>query len=478
MNRLALSFGLLALLVISHPCLAQVGGGGGAGGGGAGGGGGIGGGGAGGGGAGQNSAGIKIDADGIVSIVAFDDGSGLPDKKRRELLAQKNAPQNIDQRSKLRLVSLVQLEKEIGRLLSEEKPITRDLFYLAGLQRIDHVFVFPVEQDVCIAGPAEGFVPDSVGRMVGIESGRPVLRLDDFAIAVRTVSNSKQLGCSIDPEPSRIAALQKFVREGVPASVEEVEARFNEMDDILGLQNVRIDGVPGDSHFATILVEADYRMKRIAGGLDIPPVKGFKSHLAMMGSTGNSMQRWWFVPYYDAISRSPDGLAFRLSGQRAKLLAEEELVDAQGNRSSAQTTKKAIQAFAKHFSEKFPQLAEKLPVFAELQNLMDWSALAALLRKEQIPQRIDWKQELLLDQTRLTFLPFETPKKVPSQVSYKRAGNQIVGLVNGGVVVHPMVDFEISIAAPKDLEKLEKAHSTAMESTRNETHRWWWDAEP
>lgn len=424
----------------------------------------------------QNSAGIKIDAQGVLSLVIANDGSGLLDKKRRDAIAKKYLSPDVNQPSKLRFVSLVELEKQLQEMLSKEQPITPEMFYLAGLQRIEHVFVFPDEQDVVIAGRAEGFVPDAVGRMVGVDSGRPILRLDDLAVALRTVGKAKQLGCSIDPVPARLAELQKFVSLGEPASVQEVEERFNQMDDILGLQTVRIDGVPADSHFATILVEADYRMKRIAIGLEMPAVKGMKSHLAMIGTRGNTIQRWWFIPFYDAIARSEDGLAFQFIGQRAQLLTQEEVADAEGNRSNAPTTKVSVQAFAKLFTDKFAQLADKSPVFGELQNLIDWAMFAALLKKEQIPQRINWSQELFLDESRLTFPVFDVPKMVPSQVNYKQAGNIVVGLVCGGIVVHPQQAYDAVTAKAKNSAALGAIRSSVSTASRNESHRWWWDS--
>ena len=496
--------GAILLLTFLIPSLAwaQVGGGGGFGGGGGGGaGGGFGGGfggGAGGGAGGanqNNAAGIKIDAEGVVALTVAVDGSGLLDKKRREALAKKHLSADLNQRTPQRFVSLVQLERELNELLRNEQPIPEELFYLAGLQRIEQIFVFPEEQDLVIAGPAEGFIPDVSGRMVGVETGRPVLRLDDLCVALRTVPRTKQLGCSIDPVPQRLAELQQFIKQGVPASVEEVEARFNQMDDILGLQVVRIDGVPEDSHFATMVVEADYRMKRIAMGLETPAIKGLKSHLQMLGGGGNAMQRWWFIPDYDTISRSDDGLAFEFSGQRAQLVAEDEVADAQGHRSSAPTTRKTTHAFARQFTEKFGQLANKSPAFAELQNLIDWSVLAALLQQERIPERIGWKRELLLDETRLPHPRFEIPRKTPSQVNYKRVGNQVIGLVGGGVTVNPQrIAAQTSppsaksaaLLASQRIEAAQRITTTTASTTASTAastaastpvaHRWWWDS--
>jgi hypothetical protein len=425
----------------------------------------------------QNAGGIKIDAAGVVSLAIATDATGTLDKKRRELAARKSLNAEINQSSNLRCVSLVEWERTIEQLLVQQQPIPDDVFFLAGLQQITEIFVLPETGDLVIAGPADGFAPDAVGRMVGVNSGRPTLRLDDFVVALRTLIQSRDVGCSIDPVPERLAALQRFIAQGGPATANVVEARFKQMDEILGLQTVRIDGVPPDSHFAVALIEADYRMKRISMGLENPGVKGLKSHLAMIGAGGNTMQRWWFVPLYDAIYRTPDGLAFRFAGQRLQLLAEEELADAQGNRSAAGNTRVSTKAFAKQFTEKFPELAAKSPIFGELQNLTDWAVFAALLQREKLAEQIDWKMATLLDKERLVVPTFNAPKQIPSSVNYKRAGNLIVGLVGGGVIIQSGQTLNRSVTPATDLHRLEAVRDVAASAARNETHRWWWDSD-
>jgi hypothetical protein len=313
--------------------------------------------------------------------------------------------------------------------------------------------------------------------MIGVGSGRPTLRLDDFVVALRTLRHSRDVGCSIDPVPERLAELQKFIKQGGAATADVVEARFKQMDDILGMQTVRVDGVPSDTHFAVALVEADYRMKRIAMGHENPGVKGLKSHLAMLGANGNTMQRWWFVPLYDAIYRSEDGLAFQFTGQRLQLLAEEEIADAEGNRSGAATTRISTKAFAKQFTEKFPELAAKSPIFGELQNLTDWAVFVALLQKERLAEKVDWKMATLLDAQRLGVPTFNAPKQVPSSVNYKKAGSMIVGLVGGGVLIHPNQTLNKSITPATSTQRLDSVRDIATSAERSESHRWWWDAE-
>jgi Protein of unknown function (DUF1598) len=424
-----------------------------------------------------NAGGIKIDASGVVSLALANDASGSLDKKRREALAKKLLNADVNQSSKLRYVSLVELEKTVDALLSKPQPIPDDVFYLAGLQRIEEVFVLPETKDLVIAGPAEGFAPDAVGRMLGVASARPVLRLDDLAVALRTATRARHVGCSIDPVPERLAELVKFIKQGGPSNIEAVEERFKQMDDILGLQDVRVEGVPADSHFGVAFVEADYRMKRIAIGLENPGVKGMKSHLQMLGSAGgNAMQRWWFVPLYDGIYRSEDGLAFQFAGPRAQLLAEEELADAGGNRFSAPTTRVSIKAFSKHFTEKFPDLAAKSPVFGELQNLIDWTVFAALIQKERLAEKVDWKMATLLDEQRLTLPVYNAPKKIPSSVNYKRTAGSVVGLVCGGVVINPGEVLNKVTTPATDAQRLDALREAAGAANRIESHRWWWDA--
>ncbi len=424
----------------------------------------------------NNASGIKVDAQGVVSFALANDSAGVLDKKRREAAAKKNAVGDSSKRSDQRLVSLVKLERRVQECLAEGKPIPDEVFYLAGLQRIDQVFVFPDDKDLVIAGPAEGFVPDAVGRMIGVESGRPALRLDDLAVALRTLFKSREVGCSIDPVPERLASLQKFVQAGGPSTVAAVEARFKQMDDILGLQNVRVDGVPAETHFALSLIEADYRMKRISIGLENPGVKGLKSHLAMIGAGGNTIQRWWFVPLYDAIYRSDDGLAYQFEGQRVQLLSQEEMSDAQGNRSAAATTRLSTQAFAKQFTEKYPELADRSPIFAELQNLIDLAVLAALIQKERLDHKVDWKMTTLLDEQRFLVPTYPTPKQVPSLVNYKRAGSNIVGLVGGGVTIRPQQVLN-KLTSPPDSKapRLDAIRTTAASAKRTDSHPWWWD---
>src|SRR5205823_10826963 len=100
--------------------------------------------------------------------------------------AKGKLPANLLAPSKLRKVSLIGLERAIAKQVADGKPLDDAILHLAGLQRLQFVFCFPERGDVVIAGPAEGWVADPSGRVVGITTGRPVLELADLAAALRT----------------------------------------------------------------------------------------------------------------------------------------------------------------------------------------------------------------------------------------------------------------------------------------------------
>ena len=53
-----------------------------------------------------------------------------------------------------------------------------------------------------LAGPGEGWKVDDNGNYVGVTTGRPVLRLEDLVVALRTVENARQGGISVSIDPT------------------------------------------------------------------------------------------------------------------------------------------------------------------------------------------------------------------------------------------------------------------------------------
>ena len=61
-----------------------------------------------------------------------------------------------------------------------------------------------------LAGPAEGWKVGPNGAVVGVETGQPILLLDDLLVALRSIENTRSSGitCSIDPTAEGLARLQ------------------------------------------------------------------------------------------------------------------------------------------------------------------------------------------------------------------------------------------------------------------------------
>lgn len=478
---------LAGLLALSAPVdtFAQFGGGfggggfgggqgGGFGGGGFGGGQGGGGFGQGGGGQGQGGAGgIAIDAKGVVTPAFQKEKGGKLVQKRLAEFAEKYFPEDLNAPSELRKISLTRLEEACREYAENDKHVSPEIQYLAGLQRIDYIFVYPETNDLVIAGPAEGFAPNEINRVVGITTGRPPLRLDDLIVALRTVPRASLIGVSIDPKQENMAQFGQYVRQNSTATtIAGIAQRYKTMTQILGMQDVSVMGVPGDSHFAATMVEADYRMKLMSVGLEKPRLRGFRSYLDMARPGGNTLQRWWIAPLYEALLQSTDGNAFQLTGQRAQLMSQEEHANAAGQRSDAAFSVVSTEQFGKQFTERFPELAEIEPVFAELQNLIDLTILAALFEKEQLPQKVDWDMDLFLDPEQTPLVKTNVPKEVHSVVGTKRAGRIILGVV-GGVTLRPASTLSRIPVKSEGNRELDSTEKNALPPAGME--HWWWD---
>ncbi len=475
-NRLLIRL-LLVVSVVSASTtgLAQFGGAGGNAGG-ANGGGGIGGGGGNQFGGGNQVGGILIDADGVVRSHVPRPASPKLQKAARDAFLAEKLDGDLVSFSERRQVSLVRLERACEQLLQSGKPLDEPLRYLAGLQRIDYLFVDPDGADLVIAGPAEGFVPDATGRMVGVTTGRPPLRLDDLMVALQAVgSGTPAIGCSIDPEPTRLARMQQFINQNSrPTSPARAAGRYKQMANILGQQNVSVFGIPADSHFAVTLVEADFRMKRISLGKEPSGVRGLKSHLSLIKPGGNSIQRWWFTPKYDSISTTEDRTAFQLAGQRVQLHAQDEIAAASGARADASFERASTHDFARMFTAKYPELAARSPLFAELQNLFDLAIMAALVHEERLAEKVGWEKRSF-SRTDSELIPaYSVPRHVPSMSTFRKARRGLILGLIGGVTIEPGQVLR-QAAVGDDATRLSGIRRLALDAGSADEQPWWWD---
>lgn len=381
--------------------------------------------------------GIIIDAEGVVKTTPTKRLASNEWKKLKSEFESANLDGQLTAQSKSRVLSLKQLDEKVKAALDEENfPVT--LRYVAGLQRIDYFIVDKENQDILIVGPAEGFGPNPQGQIVGATTGRPPLQLDDLVVALRSAfSGQREIGVTIDPTEENMASLQNYIRRNSNAvSTAAAQRRYRTMGKVLGNQVISIWGVPADSHFAVALTEADLRMKRISLGLEPSGSRKVRSQLSMLVPQGNSLQRWWFMPYYKPLGVNAEKTIFEIKGQRAQLMAQEEIAGPDGQRQDAAFTRQTTQKFAQQFTEHFEELAHANPTFAQLQSLYDLSLISVLARENWPFEDRATGLETLLQDDRLPLETYPVPKFVPSSATYiKSSRGLLLGLI-GGVTIN------------------------------------------
>ncbi|QDV16761.1 hypothetical protein Pan153_13930 [Gimesia panareensis] len=422
----------------------------------------------------QNAGGITIDANGVISApFRITLNSKRLNQKRLQALAAQALPGDVNQKSEFRKISLVQLEKVCQAYKAKGEPLPVEVRFLAGLWRIDYLFVDRENNDLIIAGPAEGFATNAQNRVVCVESGRPPLRLDDLVVALQSQQRGLITGCSFDAKQENLARMHEYIRRTNNASSSATAVtRFRTMAQILGMQDVTVTGVPAGSHYARVLVEADYMLKRISIGLEPSGIREIKSHLATLRGGGNSTQRWWFTPLYDAFTTTADRDAFQFSGQRLQMMSQEEFVNLAGQRTEAAQTRVSTTRYAQQFTKYFAKLADLHPTFAELQSITDLTVLAALIRKERLDDQVGWGQRFFLSEADYLVPEGNIPTQVPTAMNYKQAGGLMICLVGGGVTINARAVLrQTEFVTTRDDTLAEKKQSVV----RQDGVRWWWD---
>jgi hypothetical protein len=301
------------------------------------------------------------------------------------------------------------------------------------------VLVYPEQNDIVLAGPAEGWRVDTKGSVVGATTGRPVLTLDDLMVALRTgqASNRSGISCSIDPTPEGLQRMQQLSGRLNPRGGPQLAGR--QMEEAVGPQTISVTGIPASTHFARVLVAADFRMKRLAMNFEPAPIDGMPSFLTLAKSRRsglqNAMPRWWLAPKYEPIRRDQAGLAWELRGPGVQCETEQEYLNESGQKQRSANPDVTAQKWAETFTEKFDELASEDSSFGQLRNVMDLAVVGALLFKEGLLQGSGLQAPNLLHEQPLDEYP--APRMVSSQASFVKAGRTWVITVSGGVQIFP-----------------------------------------
>lgn len=432
--------------------------------------------------------GVSIDSSGVLTTKLFPDPDGKLTAARRAA-ALKDLDGNLHKKSQLRKISLRRLQSALDKKISSGQTADDTMRSLAGLQRIEYVFVDPDENDIIIAGPAEGWMKDLAGRTVGVSSGRPTILLEDLVIAIRAFAPKRRpntwVACSIDPTFDGLQRLKEFQKQ-IPKTVGDnqragvVDFAAKGLRDSLGLADIRIHGIDRNTHMAHVMVEADYRMKLIAMGLEAPPVT-MATFIGELKNAPRGMQRWWLTPEYKCVRKAKDGLAVQLVGQGVKLNTENIDLVKQGKIVRKKTrVSNAARKYAASFTKQYPTIAARRPVFAQLRNVIDTLVACAWMQKSDAFAAADWQPTLLLDKKRLSDGNINNKStraigpatKVACVANAVWKDRRLILPAGGGVSIQPSNALvEKNLLSDKN-GKLAKA-KTNIRLPKDD--RWWWD---
>lgn len=239
-----------------------------------------------------------------------------------------------------------------------------------------------------------------------VDPNRPALRIDDFVVALRNVRGAynrivgrtqyySDPGCSIDPDPAVLTQLKRLAPGNSGQLTPESMQAHRETWTAIGRQpqKVRVMGVPFYSHFAKVMVDADYYMKRLVNGSVDLGIDGLRSlsDISMdesrqdlqngkSSTNGGSMNRFWFSPG-DSTYEIKEG-AVLLRSCEVKLLTEEEFLNEHGAISQMGRPNAAADRFARSFTARYDRIAELRPIYKELKGLFVFVAIARLMKQD------------------------------------------------------------------------------------------------
>jgi len=421
----------------------------------------------------QQIGGVHVDAKGVVNTATAD----LSQRVRADLLKSLEVPKGaMAEKSAMRVVSLKKLHAAIAQAVENEERLSDSILFLAGMQKIQYVFVDKENNDILLAGPGEGWTVDERGNVVGKTTGLPVLRLEDLLMALRSSDEARTgngISVSINPTEKGNKALASFYRK-FKSSGQKFNSNIATMvEKTLGPQDITLTGVNKNSRFAQILVAADYKMKRLSMGFERSPVEKMPSFLEMCqksnSNVGTLSPRFWMECNYKPVKHTEDKLSFQIEGS-VKALTENEVMENSGKRTGTGKSNKMAKKWADSMTENFEELAKSEPVFAELQNLMYMSVVAALIEKHDLLYTAGVKLPLMMDESQLETPDLFVPKTVPTQCSFCSLSNSTLVTASGGV----QLDSWSVIDQLKLDRETGKARTVAMKSSGD---AWWWNAE-
>lgn len=371
--------------------------------------------------------------------------------------------------SKLRTISLKQLDATLAAARSNGLQPAIDVLKLAGLSRITYVKVLPDQEDVLIAGPSG-------------ENEHGFLLHDLATVASLINKQTMPMGCSIEPSNSGILAAQQMLQE--PGTIDRLARNpklvVQQMQEKIGDHSVSVFGLPAQCSTAVALIDADEHMKRVAFGTvkTIPRVKTYFDFLDDQSTVPEqSIVRWWFAFSDEPIRANGADHMFQLPDNSVCVLSEQQWVSQTADRAPTGKRDACADQFAKEISGKMPELRKSLPSYARLCGVFESGlALQIALEVNNEPNLQTWFPNLCnLGKELCNNQSHPSPKSVEGLTTWHRLRNgTTVAVVSGGV--------KLDLQSASDRVNWKDAKFLASSTVPNEAtivntahSQWWWD---
>jgi hypothetical protein len=327
----------------------------------------------------------------------------------------------------VRAISLNSLQKKL-KGCQAKGTCGDEVTQLAGIRTLSGVVIDNGTKDVILFGR--------------VDPELPVLSLDDFVVALGqawlkyavvkgNVREYTYPGCSIDPRAEYLRNLQTIEQQmGAQTSPEGKEKTIEAWGrECVKPQSVRVMGIPFDTHFAQVMVKADYDLKRLVDGSDHVDVPGLVSisdrnmdeaKIAMSQKKkvqlpGAKLNRFWLYPGNNIYQE--DGEAFFIKQCPVTLLTELMHTSSGGEVSGSGGSEPDAARFANDFTLLYRKVAQQRPVYEELEGLFRFVAIAGII-KEQTGTGESFDLSYLLDSYRVAEVPVD--RSLPGRYALKK----------------------------------------------------------
>ena len=171
-----------------------------------------------------------------------------------------------------------------------------------------------------------------------------------------------------------------------------------------------------------------------------------------------------------------DELAFELQGQAAKVVTAPTLPSSTSNSNESLKPSRSARQFAETFTKHLPVIAAKLPIFAELQNMIVLSVVAELMAQKSSGSAAadNWQPDHFLKDTACSISQHTIPSLVPSIANYRyKQGRHWIISISGGVEIRPRELTGRRFRKKARGRQLTNERTEAW--TASSSEQWWWD---